>query len=105
MSGLEPSDGTVSSEHLGVRVWAVHGVSLQEMMDRVAVILGEHLQEDDELHVSYNAMPSGYQQHSGARVIGPAKPYTELFFEYSALLVLRGRTPSVELSWPDGQER
>jgi len=44
-------DGTVGSEHLGVRVFSVSAPSMQELIDRMAVILGEHLDEGDELHV------------------------------------------------------
>jgi hypothetical protein len=49
-------DGTVGSEHLGVRVFSVSAPSMQELIDRMAVILGEHLDQGDELHVSFNSM-------------------------------------------------
>lgn len=92
MSGPSPlPDGTVGSQHLGVRVFSVSAASLQELIDRIAVILGEHLDHDDELHISYNSTQNGSQQHVGQKLLQPSRPWTELFFEYSALLVLRAR--------------
>jgi hypothetical protein len=88
----EPSqlpDGTVGSQHLGVRVFSVSAPSMQELIDRIAVILGEHLDTGDELHVSFNSMQNGSQQHSGHKLLQTPRPWTELFFEYPALLVLR----------------
>jgi hypothetical protein len=84
-------DGTFGSQHLGVRVFSVSAASLQELIDRIAVILGEHLDDGDELHVSYNSMQNGSQQHAGGKLLQAPRPWTELFFEYSALLVLRAR--------------
>jgi hypothetical protein len=88
----EPSqlpDGTVGSQHLGVRVFSVSAPSMQELIDRIAVILGEHLDAGDELHVSFSSMQNGAQEHSGQKLLQTPRPWTELFFEYSALLVLR----------------
>jgi hypothetical protein len=88
----EPSqlpDGAVGSEHLGVRVFSVTGATMQDLIDRVAVILGEHLDSADQLHVCFNAMQNGSQQHAGHKLLHAPRPWTELFFEYSALLVLR----------------
>jgi hypothetical protein len=85
-------DGTVGSEHLGVRVFSVSAPSMQELIDRMAVILGEHLDEGDELHVSFNSMQNGSQEHPGTKLLQTPRPWTELFFEYSALLVLRARS-------------
>jgi hypothetical protein len=82
-------DGTVGSEHLGVRVFSVSAPSMQELIDRMAVILGEHLDHGDELHVSFNSMQNGSQEHSRQKLLQTPRPWTELFFEYSALLVLR----------------
>jgi hypothetical protein len=82
-------DGTVGSEHLGVRVFSVSAPSMQELIDRMAVILGEHLDQGDELHVSFNSMQNGSQDHAGQKLLQTPRPWTELFFEYSALLVLR----------------
>jgi hypothetical protein len=84
-------DRTVGSQHQGVRVFSVSATSLQELIDRIAVILGEHLDDGDELHVSYNSMQTGSQNHAGTKLVQHARPWTELFFEYSALIVLRAR--------------
>ena len=60
----------VSSEHLGVRVWSVQAVSQQALIDRVAVVLGEHMADDDELHVTYAVVENGSQEHVKARLLG-----------------------------------
>jgi len=83
-------DGIVGSEHLGVRVWFVTAANMQQLADSLAILLGEHMDDNDELHVTYNAMQNGSQHHAGKT--GPLHrrdPHTELFFEYSALVVLR----------------
>jgi hypothetical protein len=85
--GLE---GTVGFEHLGVRVWSVHAPTLQELIDRIAVILGEHMADGDELHVSYNAMQTGSQLIERPHLLRATEQWTETDFEYLALLVLRG---------------
>jgi hypothetical protein len=99
----EPSqlpDGTVGSQHLGVRVLSVSAPSMQELIDRIAVILGEHLDPADELHVSFNSMQNGSQEHAAHKLLQTPRPWTELFFEYSALLVLRaGATESARRSY------
>ena len=64
---------------------------MQELIDRIAVILGEHLDQGDELHVSFNSMQNGAEEHAGQKLLQAPRPWTELFFEYSALLVLRAR--------------
>jgi hypothetical protein len=86
-------DGTVGSEHLGVRVFSVVAPSMQELIDRMAVILGEHLDQGDELHVSFNSMQNGAEEHAGQKLLQAPRPWTELFFEYSAQLVLRAPSP------------
>jgi hypothetical protein len=51
---------------------------------------------DDEMHLTYNGIQSGWQHDPGRTGwLGPS-PHTQLFFEYTALLVLRpgrGVTP------------
>ncbi len=84
-------DGTIGSEHLGVRVFSVSAPAMQELIDRIAVILGEHLDGGDELHVTYSSMQNGSQEHAGHKLLQTPRPWTELFFDYSALLVLRAR--------------
>ncbi len=81
----------VSSQHLGVRVWSVQAASQRALIDRVAVLLGEHMADGDELHVTYAVVENGSQAHVKARLLGAPAVWTELYFEYSALIVLRSR--------------
>ncbi|MGI8557617.1 MAG: hypothetical protein ACR2ND_04815 [Solirubrobacteraceae bacterium] len=62
-------DGTVGSQHLGVRIFSVCAPTMQELIDRIAVILGEHLDPGDELHVSFNSMQNGSQEHARAKLL------------------------------------
>jgi hypothetical protein len=82
-------EGVLASEHLGVRVWWITAAALQEMVDRLALVLGEHLQGSDELHISYHGMQKGWQERAKFRAFGPPERWAELDFEYSALVVLR----------------
>ena len=82
-----------TSEHAGVRVWSVTGVSQQALVDRVAVVLGEHMGDGDELHVTYAVIQNGSQERSRSRLLREPETWIELYFEYSALIVLR--PPSV----------
>ncbi len=86
-------NASVGSEHLGVRVWFVRGASQQELVDNLAVILGEHMADGDELHLSYNAMQNGSQLRERAHLLKPPEQWTELHFEYSVLVVLRSPPP------------
>jgi hypothetical protein len=70
----------------GVRVFWIAAATMQALVDRLALVLDEHMTADDELHVTYNAMQSGWQHHP-ARLM--QKEWTELHFEYSAFVVLR----------------
>jgi hypothetical protein len=87
----------VLSAHAGaVRVYWVVATTMQGLVDRLAVLLGEHMTTGDELHVTYNAMQSGWQHHPAqprSWTHPPQAPWTELRLEYSALLVLRSPTP------------
>jgi hypothetical protein len=83
-------DGVLVSQHLGVRVWWITAPTLQGVVDRLALVLGEHLQESYELHVSYHGMQKGWEQKTKAKLFGPPQQWTELDFEYSALVILRG---------------
>jgi hypothetical protein len=47
--------------------------------------------DDDELHVTYAVVENGSQEHVKARLLGAPAVWTELYFEYSALIVLRSR--------------
>jgi hypothetical protein len=95
---LEPRwpDDIVVGHEGAVRVFWLTADNMQGLVDRLALVLSEHMADGDELHVTYNAMQSGWQEHSGrpATLIPPRvtqAPWTELDFEYSAFVVLRGR--------------
>lgn len=86
--------GLVFGQAQGVRVFWVRAASMQELVDLLAIALGEHMADGDELHVTYNAMQSGHEHHPGrpTQLLRPGKQdWTELFFEYSAFVVLRAR--------------
>ncbi len=87
----EGLEGIVGSEHLGVRVWSVQGQTMQQLIDRISMVLGEHMADGDELHISYTAMQSGSELRERSHLLKAPEQWTELYFEYSALLVLRGR--------------
>jgi hypothetical protein len=88
----ELPDGVVASQHLGVRVWWITAPTLQGMVDRLALVLGEHLQDSDDLHVSYSGMQKGWEQKAKLKLFGPPEEWTEVDFEYSALVILRDRS-------------
>jgi hypothetical protein len=90
-SSEHPLEPIVGSAHLGVRVWSVQGSSMQQLIDRLATVLGERMADGDELHVSLGAMQNGSQLHQRHHLLKPAEQWTELSFEYSALVVLRAR--------------
>lgn len=91
---LDDLSRLISAEHRGVRVFWAQGESKQELVDSLAMLLGEYMHEDDELHVTYNAMQSGWQNHPPSRSLirGTQPGHTELHFEYSAFVVLRPRS-------------
>ncbi len=89
-------EGIIASEQHGVRVFWIATESMQELVDRLAVILGEHMSDNDDLHVTYNGMLGGWQEHPGLDASlfplrGAKAPWTQLEFEYSAFVVLRDR--------------
>jgi len=76
-----------------VRVFWVQAEDMQGLVDRLALVLGEHMQAGDELHVTYNAMQNGWVEHQPEKgsVLRPGTPgWTQLQFEYSAFVILRG---------------
>lgn len=89
MSDLELPDGIVGSEHLGARVFCVTGPDPRQLAERIAIVLGEHLDAGDELHITYNSIQTGWQHDPGRAGWRGHDPHTQLFFEYTALLVLR----------------
>jgi hypothetical protein len=82
-------DGIVGSEHLGVRVFCVAAHDPQQLGDQIALVLGEHLDPNDELHITYGALQTGWQHDPGRAGWLGRQPHTQLFLEYTALLVLR----------------
>jgi len=77
--------GTVGSE----RVFCVAAADPQQLADQIALVLGEHLAPDDDMHLTYNAIQTGWQ-HDPGRTGWLGRPaHTQLFFEYTALVVLR----------------
>lgn len=89
MSNQRLPDGTIGSEHLGVRVFCISSPHAQQLADQVALVLGEHMASDDEIYLTYNAIQTGWQHDPGRSGWLGRSPHTQLFFEYTALLVLR----------------
>jgi hypothetical protein len=77
-------------EREGTRTWTVWAPSRQELLERVTLIFAEHIHDDDEVHIAYNAMQCGSRQHPPSENDGST--FTELSFEYSALIVTRRRS-------------
>lgn len=61
----------------------------QTLADQLALILGEHMAPEDEMHLTYNAIQCGWHHDPGRDGWRGRPPHTQLFFEHSALLVLR----------------
>lgn len=104
MSDEQPRDHDVDSwrddvifgEQGPVRVFWLQADDMQGLVDRLALVLSEHMDSRDELQVTYNAMQTGWQDHparKGSVVRSPQAPWTELRFEYSAFVILRGQRP------------
>lgn len=89
MSDVELPEGIVGSEHLGVRVFCVAAPNPQQLADQIALVLGEHLGPQDEMNLTYNAIQTGWQQDPGRPGWLGRPAHTQLFFEHTALLVLR----------------
>jgi hypothetical protein len=89
MNERELPEGTVGSEHLGVRVFCISAPDAQHLADQLALILGEHMAADDEIHLTHDAIQSGFQHEPGRAGWLGRPPHTQLFFEHTALLVLR----------------
>ena len=83
----------VLGEEGAVRVFWLAAENMQGLVDRLALVLSEHMGDGDELHVTYNAMQSGWEEHparKGSLVKAPQAGWTDLRFEYSAFVILRG---------------
>jgi hypothetical protein len=85
----ETLEQTLLAEADGTRTWTVWAASREELVQRVTLIFAEHVQDDNEVHVAYNAMQTGWREDPAGEANQPA--FTELFFEYSALIVVRRR--------------
>lgn len=86
-------DDIILGEEGAVRVFWLAAENMQGLVDRLALVLSEHMGDGDELHVTYNAMQSGWEDHparKGSIVNAPQAGWTELRFEYSAFVILRG---------------
>jgi len=89
-----PNEDLVHGEVGGVRVLYLQAGSMPELGQRLAMLLSEHMTEEEDCHVSYSSMQSGWRRHPAPRrgvFSAPAQPWTEFFFTYSALVVLRPR--------------
>jgi hypothetical protein len=85
-------DDVVVGKQGDVRVFWLQAADMQGLVDRLALVLSEHMDPGDELHVTYNAMQSGWQEHpprKGSVLRAPEPGWTELRFEYSAFVILR----------------
>jgi hypothetical protein len=96
VSSRELPDGAVGSEHLGVRVFCITAPDAQQLADRLALILGEHMAADDHMHITYGALQSGWDHDPGRSGLRRREPHTQLFFEHTALLVLRPGEGAIE---------
>lgn len=97
MNSTSTLEQALLEEREGTRTWTVWAASREELLERVTLIFAEHIHDDDELHIAYNAMQTGWRQHPPSDNDGST--FTELSFEYSALIVTRrcGRRPQREL--------
>ena len=90
---------TLLAEAEGTRTWTVWATSRKELLERVTLIFAEHVHDDDEVHIAYNAMQTGWQDHPSSETDEP--PFRELFFEYSALIVVRRRRRQIDADLVD----
>lgn len=90
---LDELEQLIRAEHGAVRVFWMTGATMQELVDNLALVLGEQMADSDDLHVTYNAMQNGWEQQPPVKpMIGKSREQpTRLFFEYSAFVVLRRR--------------
>jgi hypothetical protein len=105
MTDFALPDGVVGSEHLGVRVFCVAAPDPQQLADQIALILGEHLAADDEFHITYDALQTGWQHNPGRPGWLGRGPHIQLFLEYTALLVLRASASDDGSSRGEGESR
>lgn len=92
---LSELEGVIAAQHRGAQVFWVTAPKMAGLVERLAMVLGEHMNDAHELHVTYNAMQAGWQGHEPkpGGLMRTGKPgWTELHFEYSAFVVLRSTT-------------
>jgi hypothetical protein len=77
----------LAAEHEQTRTWNVSASTREELLRRITLIFAEHVHDDDEVHIAYNAMQSGWRDQPPSS--DERSTFTELFFEYSALIVIR----------------
>jgi hypothetical protein len=58
-----PPGELVLAKEGGVRVIYISEPTMADLVDRLALVLGEHIHDDDELYVTYNAMHVGWTNH------------------------------------------
>ena len=100
---MRPSDDlleqTLTDECEGTRTWTIWGSSREDLLRRVTLVFAEHVNDDDEVHIAYNAMQSGWRNYPPEH--HDSTTHTELFFEYSALIVVRRRAGRVQRELSD----
>jgi hypothetical protein len=96
MSDFALPGGVIGSEHLGVRVFCASAPDPQQLADQIALLLGEHLAADDDMHITYNALQTGWQHDPGRPGWLGREAHTHLFLEYTALIVLRSSAHAEE---------
>jgi hypothetical protein len=69
-----PPGELVLAEEGGVRVFYISAPTMADLVDRLALVLGEHMHDDDELHVTYNAMQNGWTDHHPPKATSSAHP-------------------------------
>lgn len=74
MSEAAVSDGTTGAEHLAVRVFRIAADDAHRLVERIALVLGEPMAAEHELHLTYGTPETGCSTTPGARASGPRTP-------------------------------
>lgn len=91
MSNEPEDEAPIEAEQLGVRVFALSAPDPRQLADQIATTLGEHLDPDDELHITHCSLPTGWSCTPGRDGWLGHAAHTQIALEYTALLVLRPR--------------
>ena len=70
-------------------MFSISAPDAQQLADQLALVLGEHMASDDEMYLTYTAIQNGWEHDPGREGWLGRSDHTQLFFEYTALLVLR----------------